>query len=370
MSPRIAQASRSDDAGLRRLLARNPIPGRIALTYERAPDYFHGCATMGPEWQVFVAKEAENDRQPIAVACRAVRRVFLNGREERLGYLGQMRVDHGHRGRFLVSRGMRVLREAHDRDPVPAYLASIIEDNRQATGLLVCRPRPHFPVFREVGQLVTLALTVSSRGRPSRTVSADIRRAQVADLPEIIAFLRAEGARRQLFPAWTKADFDPSGTTPGFQVEDFLVARCGATIVGLMGYWDQSAFKQTVVQAYGGWLRRARPFYNAVAPLLSRPRLPAPGQALRHGYASFVCVADDDPKVFRALLDQLMLVAAERSRDYLLLGLEARDPLFAEARCLPHIAYPSRLYLASWLGGIHPADQLDARLLHVEIATL
>src|SRR5450432_4068328 len=101
MNLRIAPATRDDDAGIRELLAGNPLPGRIALTYEREPDYFRGCATMGRDCQVLIARVGESGGELIGVACRAVRPAFINGREERLGYLGQLRVDPRHRGRWL-----------------------------------------------------------------------------------------------------------------------------------------------------------------------------------------------------------------------------------------------------------------------------
>jgi len=61
-------ATRDDDAAIRALLANNPMPGRIRVRYEREPDYFAGCATMG-ETQVVVARA---DERLVGVACRHV----------------------------------------------------------------------------------------------------------------------------------------------------------------------------------------------------------------------------------------------------------------------------------------------------------
>jgi hypothetical protein len=46
----------ADEAGLDRLLANNPVPDRVTVTYERELDYFSDCNTMGHFCQVLVAQ--------------------------------------------------------------------------------------------------------------------------------------------------------------------------------------------------------------------------------------------------------------------------------------------------------------------------
>ena len=159
MNFQVDLAKPDDDAAIRRLLAANAVPGRVTVTYEREPDYFAGCAAMGRICQVLVARQPSDD-QIAGVACRATRPVFVNGQQVNLGYLGQLRVDERFRGRWLVSQGFRFLKQLHNDDPVPAYLLSVIEENHEAFGVLVERRRPGFPIFRELGRLLTLALVL------------------------------------------------------------------------------------------------------------------------------------------------------------------------------------------------------------------
>ena len=125
-----------------------------------------------------------------------------------------------------------------------------------------------------------------------------------------------------------------------------------------MALWDQSAYKQSVVRGYSGWLR-------AAAPLLPRP-----GTKLRSAFASLISVAGDDPLIFKSLLRETYSTAARRGFDYLLVGLDIRDPFLSVARSYPHVAYPSRLYLATWPDGGPLYEPLDARPAYVDIATL
>jgi hypothetical protein len=352
MNVAVSLASAADDEGVRRLLRTQAMPGRVRLAFCREPDFSIGCAVTGEDHQILVARSGDTD-EVVGVACRSVRRVFMNGRQQRIGYLGQLRIDDRYRGRWLVSRGFAMLAAMHREDPVPAYLASIVDGNDEAAGVLVRRARRGFPGFREVARYVTLALRVrrSSRlRRPSGFASA-------LPLEEIAGFLQREGARRQLTSVWTAEALRALGAY-GLRHDDIRVARGHAGITGVVALWDQSPYKQSEIRGYSGWLR-------AAAPLLPRP-----GTQLRSAYAALVCVANDDPATFRSLLHEIHTLAAERGFEYLLIGLDARDPLLRVARAYPHVAYPSRLYLASWPDGGPSYEPLDARPAYVDIASL
>ena len=347
-------ASRGDDPGIRALVERQAMPGRISLALAREPDFSTGCLVTGDSHRILVARSADGG-EVVGVACRSVRRLFLNGREQRVGYLGQLRVDERFRGRWLVSRGFSLLEQMHREDPLPAYLASIVEGNDEAVGVLVSKRRRSFPSFREVAPYRTLALSLR-RARPPVNGTESIVRGPDVAAGELVGFLRTEGAQRQLFPAWTEDDLRHLGTL-GLNLEDVRVALRGSAIVGVMALWDQSAYKQTVVRGYSGWLR-------ALTPILPRA-----GAVVRHAYASLICVSNDDPGVFGRLLRHVYRLARARGFQYLLVGLDARDPKLDATRAYPHYVYPSRLYFARWAGTTWHEDP-DERLVYVDIATL
>lgn len=361
-------ATPDDDPALRRLLATNPLPGSVTVTYEREPNYFLGCSVMGHFYQVPIARCCASGVLA-GVAFRGIRPCFVNGQIEQVGYLGQLRIDRAFRGQGLTARGFHYLRELHADGRVPGYLASLTTTNTRARHLLVEHPQPHFPRFSPLDSLVTLALIV--RPRPPLT-AADvvIARGAACDLDMIVAFLHQHGRQRQFFPVYTVSDFQDDLTTRGFRVEDFCLARYKGEIVGVIGLWDQSAYKQTVVQAYTGYLRWLRPGYNRVAPLVGVQPLPAPGQALRSVYASFVCIDPRFPAVFAILLRYVLNLAAMRGYGYVLLGMSLNDPLLKIARRYAHIPYTSRLYAVTWddTGGFYERD--NHRPVYVDIAAM
>jgi hypothetical protein len=363
-------AGPADDARIRELVRREVMPGRVRLSMAREPYFSLGCAATGDDCRVVVARSA-TDGAIVGVACRSTRRVFLNGRETRIGYLGQLRLDHGYRGRWLVSRGFARLAEIHREDPVPAYLMSIVDGNEEATGVLIRGRRQSFPPFREAARYCTLALPTWWARRTPRGPE-EILAATPDQVPELVCFLRREGARRHFFSAWTEQDIRALPEL-GLRLDDIHIARRAGTIVGVIALWDQTAYKQLVVRGYSGWLRVAAAISSRGGRWLPRPIVPGVGEALRSVYASLVCLANDDAGVFGRLLRLAYTVARTRRFHYLVIGMDARDPLLDTARAYPHISYPSRLYLARWPDDPHtepPHEPFDNRLSYVDVATL
>ncbi len=337
------------------------MPGRVAVTYEREPDFFLGNGPLGDTAETLVA-ETEAGRL-VAVAVRATRRVLVDGAAQRVGYLSGLRVDPAFRGRHLTVNGFRALRALHEADPVPFYLAAITAGNREARGILADKPRNAVPAFRPVAEVTTLALVVR-RGMRLPSSPFTVEPGSAATWPAVAAFLREYGRRASFFPVIEEADLG----TPllrGLAAGDFVLVREGGSLVGVAALWDQSAFKQTVVQGYTGALRWAYPLVGFGARLAGAAPLPRPGQPLRAAFAAFLTTAHDGvlPLLLRALLRR----AAGRGHAFVLLGLAESDPRLVEARRLPHIAYASTLYTVAWPDG-HAPDL--AGRPYVEIAQL
>jgi hypothetical protein len=367
MALQVELATPADDPAIRGLCRRETVPGHISLAYEREPDFSLGCRVTGDTFQVLVARERHSG-QIAGVACRSTRHVFVNGAPRRLGYLGQLRIGMQFRGRWLVSRGFAMLRQLHEQDPVPAYLASIVDGNREAAEILVRKSRKSFPSFQRIAELHTLAISV---GRPKRILQGDFSLSSASQdgLGEIANFLRKYGSRQQFFPVWTEDSLSELSSL-GLNAENIRVLRRNGEIVAVGAVWDQSSYKQTVLHSYSGLRKAVAPLYNLGALWLRRPVLPRPGEKLRSAYVSLVCVAGDDLAVFAGLLGDLYNRAAGLGVAYLLLGFDPRNPLLSVAKKYSHVLYPSHLYLASWPDGGQLYERLDGRFAHVDIATL
>jgi hypothetical protein len=325
-----ALADASDDAGIRRLLATNPMPGRIRLRFEREPSYFAGCA---PETDVLVARD---DERVVGVACRTMQKLYINGVAEEVGYLGQLRVDRSYRGQLLTARGYRVMRELHEQRPARGYYTTIVEGNAQAEGVLVRRSRGVMPQYRFLEMLVTCAVKSSGPPASRRLSVAASRRHGAGETPAQTAGGDAGGPHRlNLFPS-----DEPQG-------EIVTVPGGSAAIV------DQRAYKQTVVDGYDRAL-------SLVRPLL---RLPKPGATLNHAYVTHF-QAEDPHALISAILEK------GKRFDHILFGFTESDPALAVARRFKPVEYISRIYTVAFDDGDDFHDRLLARPRAVDISAL
>jgi hypothetical protein len=361
------RAGPADEPEIRRLVGSVAMPGAISVRFEREPDYFLGTTIMGDPCDVLIARRRADGRLA-GVLCRGERRAFINGEERPVGYIGQIRVAPEFRGMGgrLMARGLPLFREMGAPDLL--YEGVVASDNPRARALLLELRPPGGLHATRISGLTSFAFLLRPR-RPVRMAGLSVDGVTPSDLEAVVAFLRRGGARRQLFPAYRLEDFTDGRTMRGLEPEDLAVARRGDRIVGVMGTWDQSAFKQEIVGGYGPALGRLRPAYDVAARLLRARRLPRVGERIEVAFAAPVCIADDDPGVFRTLLARTLGRARTRGLAFVMAGFADADPLLAEARRTLHVTYRSDLFVLSWTSPA-PAAGLDGRVPYCEIATL
>ncbi|HWH80520.1 MAG TPA: hypothetical protein VNT76_24230, partial [Candidatus Binatus sp.] len=221
---------------------------------------------------------------------------------------------------------------------------------------------------------LVLPLTNELKGVPSfpaQDCGLKIRRATHADVAEIVGFVRTQGAQRQFFPCYDSGDlFNCRGSFRGLEPADLLLASRDGVLVGMLGCWQQSSFRQIVVENYDASFNWARPLYNGWAGWRGHAKLPAPGAQLRILFATLMVVQNDDAAVFTALLDEAVNTKAAGDQDYLLVGLHERDPLLAVAQKFSAAQYLSRMYYVCWPDGDALRAQLDDRPPYLELGSL
>ncbi|HEV8254342.1 MAG TPA: hypothetical protein VGQ78_06280, partial [Vicinamibacteria bacterium] len=354
------------DGALRRLMAANAMEGEVTLAFEREPSYFFGSGVQAPFHQVVVGRDAATG-EVIGVGTRAIRRGFVNGEPVDVGYLGDLRLDARYRGGVLLGRAYRHLAELHRDGRARLYFTMIAEGNRRALSTIAAG-RAGLPPYRELGRFLSPAVNLRGR-KPPIAFDGEVVHGVPERLPEIVDCLRRNLARRQLAPVYAEGDFGGAWLR-GFRVEDFHVALRGGRVVGVVGAWDQRAFKQTVVRGYAPRLTIARPFYNLAAHALGWPRYPPPGEALRSFHASFIAVDDDALDVFRALLRAVYNDRLGRGYHYFVVGLHERDPLAAALADYALTPFAGRLFVVHFEDGEEPWRRLDGRVPYVELAML
>ena len=359
---RLEAATPADDPALRALLRENAMGSQFRVAFEREPDFFAASRAHGEFYQVGIARDTATNTV-IGLGTRAVSAGFLNGQPAPLGYLGDLRVSSARRGGTLLARGYRLLREWHADGRAQLYTTVVFADNTTAL-TTIAAGRADLPRYHDCGAVHCPGVLLRRR-KPALEAGCEILRGDAALLPEILACLNRHNARRQFAPQHRAEFFAPGGRWRDFRVSDFYVARRDGRVIGVVGKWDQRAFKQTRIIGYGGALR-----WLAATQLRRAFGLPRAGECLPFFHASFIAIDDDDAPVFRALLRRLYNDAVGTGCTYFILGLHERNPLRAALDDYRLMPFHARLFAVSFADGEPLLHTLDARVPHIEPALL
>ena len=348
---RLELAVPEDDRQLRELLHEMPMGERIAVKFLREPSFFQAKSVLGEQVQVIVGRRGG---RIVGFGTRALRRSYINGELTRSGYLSDLRLIESERRGTSLARGYRFLREIHEQDPVDVYSTVIVEDNAAAIAT-IASGRAGLPMYTPLGRVLTPMIQLKRR-LPEIEEHGQVVRGNDTMLPAIVDRLNEN--RQQCAPIYKVEDFT-AGRFPEFSPEDFYVLKRGNRIAAA-GVWDQHAFRQTVIDGYGSWLKVARPLVN----IARRPKLPPPGTALRYFNVSFV--ATDDVDALAVLLRRIYNDAIGGPWSHFTIALHERDPRKAVLQDYRKDNFAGRLYAVTFDG----PPTLDDRVPHVDAGLL
>jgi hypothetical protein len=366
-------ATAEHDPTLRRLFAAIEMEGDIRISFQREPNYFIAAGLHGPFHQVVAARDTMTG-EIIGVGTRAVCQRFINGDVTAVGYLADMRLDPRYRGGPLVARAYRYLKRLHADGRTQIYFTLIAEGNRRALDTIAAG-RAGIPTYNDFGRILSPAVNLRWK-KPSLADDIEIARGSTDLLPAIVGCLNRNYQRKQFAPCYALEHFLPKAggshgsSMRGFRPGDCYMALRGGKVVGVLGRWDQSDFKQTIITGYSGKIRALRPAYNVAARLMGYASYPRPGAALSFFHASFIAVDDDDLQVFRALLRELYNDHVGTGYNYFVVGLHERDPLSAALSEYALTPFAARLFVVHFDDGAALFRTLNGRVPYIELAML
>ena len=361
-------ATQEDDHALRELLASIPMQGDIELAFAREPSYFGASGVDGEFVQVVAARD-KNSKLIIGMGSRAISDCYIDGHVTGTGYLSALRLLPEYRGKAaILARGYRFFRELHEDRKARFYLTTIAADNERAIEVLASQ-RAGLPVYFPLGRYYTL--TISPRRSHSLPNAIAIRKANADEGPRIIEFLNEEGPARQFFPAYDSCEFfDAPRRLLGLNYDSILLAEVDGRLVGTLGLWDQSRFKQSLVCGYSTHVRMGRPFYNGYAAVFGKPKLPKVGESLNFRYAAIPVVTKSDPHIAESLITSACSILRKQSVDFLAAGFHERDPLLPIFRRYSGREYVTLVYLVHWPDECPESERITNRVPYLELGCL
>jgi hypothetical protein len=363
----VREARPSDNDGLIALAAACPMVSDLSLRIDRRPDFVALNRLEGDRWRLAVA-----EREGSIVGCVAwsERRAFVNGREMRTGYAGDLKVHPAHRD-TRVADALSLWAEAACSD-LPARAPSLITVlagnramERRLSGVR------GVPRFKKIGTIRTHSITIlwkrGTLARRRQTIRTE--RARWIDVRHMGELWSRVAKGRQLAPVMTASSLGAwIRQAPGLDISSYRVARSASgELLGFLGVWNQQAFKQLTVLGYSPRMAAARNAFNVVAPIVGAEPLPAPGAALSCATLVHVCVPGDRPEVLRAMLIDAHNDLRHSGVSFMNIGLDVSDPLANALGGLFPQPTDVNAYVLATRFGVAP-EVMDGRPLHYEIA--
>jgi N-acetylglutamate synthase-like GNAT family acetyltransferase len=359
----IREARASDNESLIALAAACPMVGDISLRIDRGPNFFALNRLEGERWRVGVA-----ERDGAVVGCVAVseRRSFVNGRESRTGYAGDLKVHPAHRNTTIADElSMYSERAFAALPPTAPVLITVLAGNRSMERRL-SGPRG-VPAFTRVGTIRTYSVPILWRRRVGGRIT--IAPATWNDVAEMAALWKRVAPLRQLAPVFpVDAMAWLIRPVPGLNISSYRVARAAnGELLGFFAVWDQRSFKQLNVVGYSPRMKAARAAFNALASVVGGERMPEKGQALGCVTIAHICVPGDRPDVLRSLVASAHNDLRHSGISFMNLGLDTRDPLSSAMDGF--FAQPTDVnaYVTRSRDGV-ATDSLNDAPIHYEIA--
>jgi hypothetical protein len=298
--PRLA--TDADNAALLDLFGQVPMKGDLVLATQRSPDFFSLYRMQRVEPYVYVG---DADGGLMGMCTALIRDGWLDGRVQKVGYLGDLRV------RFDRSRAFprffgEYFEALCEKSGCTQYYTSLLASNRAALNALT-KPRkgrtkqPRYELLRPF-----TTVSVQLTWKPRRTTDVAVASATKDDLPALSALLAEDHRQRPFGYRFDDGELEHRlAHWPGLRLDDVMVARdARGAIVGVASVWNPAPVKRFEVRAYGGSMRWVKRGYDAAATVLRWPKLPDPGHEFRSAYLCNVSVKGDEVKVFRALLEE------------------------------------------------------------------
>ena len=361
----IRDATPADNEQLIALAAACSMTGDISLRIDRSPDFFALNRLEGQVWRVGVA-----ERAGMIVGCVAIseRLAYVNARERRTGYVGDLKVHPAHRNtRIADELSLYAERACGQLPPAAPVMITVLAGNRAMERRL---PGPRgVPVLRRIGTIRTHSIPILWRRRVNDPGSIQVASAGWTDIDEMIALWSSVAPLRQLAPVLSaRAMADWILAAPGLDISSYRLARSSnGELLGFLAMWDQRVFKQLTVVAYSARMKAARSAFNLLVPIVGGERMPPVGSALNCVSIAHICVPAGQPRVLRALIISGYNELRGSGCSFMNVGLDRRDPLSAAVDGL--FAQPTdvNVYIVRSRGGVIP-EHLDERPLHNEIA--
>ncbi|MBP6183978.1 MAG: hypothetical protein KA479_03500 [Saprospiraceae bacterium] len=301
-----------------------PVAGYVSLSLQRRPDSRVGAYIQTENPNVFITLLKEQDLV-IGIFNIGTRSIYWKGEIVCMPYYCDLRIHPDFQNGTVFRQMLRFIHERElNLDQIPAS-SIVFSDNhkflkiieKRASGIL----SNLVPYYQKITDIETFIFKYTPKIFAAHRFF--IRRASETDINMMLAF--QEENQRELM---LSLNYDLVGNKPYYfdqKIDNYILCFDADKLVGVLGLWDTTSFKQTVIHKYNRLLRLIRPIYNFGARHVAIfPELPKEGDILNYISIHSLVISDRKPEVFKAFLSNL---TSSLSTTFML-TLDKRDPLY------------------------------------------
>ena len=277
-------ASARDSAGILAVLEKSSAKGPARIIYTRRPDAYASYQREAPDARIFVWR---NGRRVVGVVASLTRDYHIGNQVMKGTYIGGLKKDPDERTRLDLASAFETVADTG----ADFVYCSVVAANLSIVRAFETGQRVPASV-RALGGMTTMLLKSGGHGcvQPGRV----FRRAEESDEPQLSEFYDRLAGTAGLFPVGI-----PWQRNTGLDLGHFYVVTTHeGQVVAAGALWDQTDYRQYIVDTYSPPLQLARAL-NRAASSLGYPNLPRPKTVVAMPMACFLLAepGEEEPLV-------------------------------------------------------------------------
>jgi len=221
----------------------------------------------------------------------------------------------------------------------------ILEDNKASIDT-VSSGRLALPTYHSAGRFITHMIALNKRYSSS---AQQVRRANVKDIPSMQGFFDRYGKEKEYFPCYDFSKIESNDPYyRNLSISDYFLYFQDNELIGVIGSWNQKAFKQTRFLSYHGSMKWLRYINNMSSKLLGGMKLPVAGELANYINLHSILIKDNQAVILNEILLQILAEYRNSEFDALIIGFDERDPLHEAIKGFKSHTLVSNHYLASY----------------------
>jgi len=300
---RFYRATEADSDELKNFYSEVTLHGPIDISNVRPRNFFDQYRLQSSDFETFVLKNNENQIEGLGTII--YRKANIKGEEVLVGYCTDLRIAPTREAILTWTKHfLPVLEMAMKTRGCKYFFSVVVPQDGKAYNALV-RPRssrrniPRFYMLSRF-ELVNVLGRLPLASKPLRTIEID--RGDIKDLEPLVQYLSTKSKERNLSFIYTMELMkERFSRWPGFQIENFLIARDhDKNIIGCVAPWDSFEVQHFRVAQYHGFSRTLKRALDLSAFFGLSQSLPALDHSLNFLYLTHLYA--DNPDIFYSLL--------------------------------------------------------------------